>query len=92
MHHKRLHDQNRHIVITNARERALLKKKKQDSLKNNSIEKIKKEKEVRLQYARFSDRPNLKSRASEIRSRIGSRRIRAQSRWASMMETKENQD
>lgn len=88
MHHKRLHDQNRHIVIINARERALMKKK-QESVKNNNLEKIKKEKELRSQYKRLSDRPDLKSRASEIRSRISSRRIRAQSRWASIIEAKD---
>jgi len=90
MHHKRLHDQNRKIVITNARERALMKKKQLESLKSNTLEKIKKEQESRASYQRFVERPNIQSKSREIRDRLALSKTRAKSRWASIIEAQRN--
>jgi hypothetical protein len=83
MHHKRIHDHNRNIVVNNARERALLKKKQLENKANINLSRIEKNKN---QYRNWRERPTIKSQSLEIRSRINSRKVRAQSRWASLIE------
>lgn len=81
MHHKRLHDRNRETAVGNARLRALARQKK---LKNPSVQ------STSLQHQRsnvktYSSKVSLLERAKSIRSNTDSKRIRAQSRWASIM-------
>lgn len=82
MHHKRLHDRNRAIVVSNARSRALAKR---EALKKQGVTKYN---ESFLQKERQKDRQNsnLKDRANTIRGRADARKLRARSRWLSALE------
>lgn len=83
MHHKRLHDRNRELVITNARTRALNRRKELE----------KKSKPVMtptLQHSReqsqlWRNKIDLKSKGEVLRDRAKARKLRAESRWASVM-------
>ncbi len=84
MHHKRLHDRNRAIVVSNARTRALAKR---DSVKKDSpaparthLQTLQREREMPKQNS-----SNLRERAKSLRGRVDSRRLRARSRWLSVM-------
>lgn len=68
MHHKRLHDKNRQIAISEAREKAL---------SNNSLKKP-------TESRRWRDRVEIKDRGRIIRGRIDTKRMRARSRWLSV--------
>lgn len=75
MHHKRIHDKNRELVINRTRSLVFARPK---------------QKEIGLVSARrWRDKDdikrNLKTRASEIRGRIDARRIRIRSRWVSQL-------
>jgi hypothetical protein len=90
MHHKRLHDRNRAIVVSNARTRALAKR---DSLKkpssNNHHESFLQREGHRGGVSNFSsssNSSNLRKRAELIRGRVDARKIRARSRWLSALE------
>ena len=81
MHHKRLHDRNREAAVGNARLRALARQKKSKSLTTQATS---------LQHKRsnsqaYSAKTPLLERAKALRSNTESKRIRAQSRWASIM-------
>ncbi len=78
MHHKRLHDRNREIAISNARQRAIERNKKKS--KEN----------LDLEISKLNNSPNkniwrqkiaMQERAKQIRGRIDARRTRARSRW-----------
>ncbi len=76
MHHKRLHDRNREIVISSAKTRALAKKlaAKQPS----SAPDVRK----------WRDKVGgIKDRGAMIRGRVDARRMRARSRWLSVAST-----
>ncbi len=83
MHHKRLHDRNREMVINNARTRALARKKVKEEKPNLS--------NSTLQYSRTNNnsrwqtKVNTKERGEEIRQRIEAKSLRANSRWASLI-------
>ncbi len=83
MHHKRLHDHNRAIVVSNARSRALAKRSalKQDHLEYAlTPEQIHKRSEEKSYHASsFSERVNT------MRGRVDARRLRTRSRWLSVM-------
>ena len=83
MHHKRIHDRNRELVITNARTRALNRRKelekKSTQLGSSTLQ------HVRDQSGPQRNLVNLKARGAEIRSRANARKLRAESRWASIM-------
>lgn len=81
MHHKRLHDRNREAAVGNARLRALARQKKLTNTPTQS---------TALQHKRsktqsYSSKTPLLERAKSLRSNTESKRIRAQSRWASIM-------
>lgn len=83
MHHKRLHDRNRELVITNARTRSVARRKDIDK-------KPKQLSPSTLQYNRTQSMPwrnktDLKTRGEELRSLANARKLRAESRWASIM-------
>ncbi len=71
MHHKRLHDRNREIVVSSARTRAISKK-----LAASTPEPA--------QDRKWRDRVDTKDRGETIRGRIDARRMRARSRWLSV--------
>ncbi len=83
MHHKRLHDRNRAIVVSNARTRALAKRdsaKQSPSLQRSALM------AQRVQVKPAQDGgTKLKDRGMEIRGRVDARRTRARSRWLSVM-------
>ena len=75
MHHKRLHDRNREIVIAEAKTLAMAKKlgKAPESPTN-----------------KWRDRVGVRDRGKIIRGRVDARRSRARSRWLSVAETPES--
>ncbi len=73
MHHKRLHDRNREIVISSARTRVLAKKAAASAPRGESH--------------KWRDRvESTKSRGQTLRGRIDARRARARSRWLSVQD------
>lgn len=80
MHHKRIHDYNRKLVVSSARDRAVARKK---GLVGQEIKKTKQK--DRLEHTRWTQKPNIKAQGIEIRSRIQTKRVRAESRWAAVM-------
>lgn len=85
MHHKRLHDRNRAIVVSNARTRALAKrdsvKKESPTLARSHTQTLQREREMPKQ----NSGPSLRERARSLRGRVDSRRLRARSRWLTVM-------
>lgn len=83
MHHKRLHDKNREMIVSNARNKALARrekaKKEPPSLTKSEI----KYDDFRMRYASKS----LKERGEKLRGHNDARRLRARSRWLSVMQT-----
>lgn len=89
MHHKRLHDRNREIVISNARSRALARRnanKKQEI--TNSLQRSKEMKRDDGAM-KWRNAINLKERGAALRGRTDARRLRARSRWMSVQKIKE---
>jgi hypothetical protein len=87
MHHKRLHDKNRELVVTNARSRVLAKReaeKKRTALLQRTPQKDGQRK--------WRDSAPMRDRALEIRNRVEAKRMRARSRWESVItENKKNE-
>lgn len=82
MHHKRLHDKNREMIVNNARARALARreqsKKESPSLaKSSNLQRD----ESKMKYSSSS----LKDRGEKLRGHNDARRLRARSRWLSLM-------
>lgn len=75
MHHRRLHAQNRNLIIKNARERALQKRKKSLELQKTQKKPVEKEFRSRTQGNDFRER------IEKMRGRIDSRKTQARSRW-----------
>lgn len=74
MHHKRLHDRNREIIVASTRERVLAKKAAANSPQISASRK-------------WRDRvDSTKERGHAIRGRIDARRSRARSRWVSVQQ------
>ena len=87
MHHKRLHDRNRAIVVSNARSRALAKR---EALKKNPAG-LQKQNPTFAQRARDNSPQSqnmLREKSKSLRGRVDARRLRARSRWLSVMEEK----
>ena len=87
MHHKRLHDRNREIAMSNARQRAVERNKKKN--KEN----------LDLEISKLNNSPNkniwrqkiaMQERSQQIRGRIDARRTRARSRWLTISSDKKN--
>jgi hypothetical protein len=83
MHHKRLHDRNRELVVSNARTRALARKKDRDQKPQitQSTQLI----HQRNNDLKWQQRVQTKDRGAEIRDRLNARKLRANSRWASII-------
>ncbi len=71
MHHKRIHDKNRQMVVSEARQRAISK----DPVKK---------KRLPQEPGRWRDRVEIKDKGKIIRGRISAKRMRARSRWLSV--------
>ena len=74
MHHKRLHDRNREVVISSVRTRVLAKKLAAATPESAPSRK-------------WRDRVDTRDRSRTIRGRIDARRSRARSRWLSVSES-----
>ena len=83
MHHKRLHDRNRAMLINNARDRALIRKNtlKKDSISLQQSVNLTQEEKPK----KWTEKTNLREKGREIRGRIDARRLRARSRWISVV-------
>lgn len=81
MHHKRLHDKNRQLIISNARSRALARRNQVK--KSPSLEHARdlKQDDVKMKYT-----SNLKQRGERLRGHVDARKMRARSRWLSVMD------
>jgi len=82
MHHKRLHDRNRELIINNAKERVLAKREKE---KNKTLSNFAPKKD-RNDETKWQDMVRLKERAATVRGRVDARKSRARSRWLSISE------
>lgn len=84
MHHKRLHDRNREMIVSNARSRIIAKreamKKKAAALKDQP----QKDRDEKMKWRSSAD---VKNRGQTIRERIDNRKLRARSRWQAVTET-----
>ena len=72
MHHKRLHDRNREVVISSVRTRVLAKKLAAATP------------DAKPNPRKWRDRVDTRDRGRSIRGRIDARRSRARSRWLSV--------
>ncbi len=79
MFHKRLHDKNRQVIISNARSRALARRDKAKK-ESPSLERGRND-DVKMRCASTS----LKERGEKLRGHVDARRMRARSRWLSVM-------
>ena len=79
MHHKRLHDRNRELLISNARTLALARRKAQE--KQSPIGGSPTLQKDRDQPTKWRDTVSLKQRGADLRGRSDARRLRARSRW-----------
>ncbi len=76
MHHKRLHDRNRELIVNNVRAMVLARKK---DIEKNSAGLSK----ARLD-AKWRDRTSIKERGVVVRGRVDARLLRARSKWLSI--------
>ena len=81
MHHKRLHDRNREMAIKNARLRALERRKELEKKMPTSLA---------LSHTSLRKKIDLLEKGAQMRQRYEIRKIRAQSRWASVMQVQRN--
>ena len=79
MHHKRLHDRNRELLISNARTRALARRKAQE--KQPPMGASPTLQKDRDQPIKWRDTVSLKQKGADLRGRSDARRLRARSRW-----------
>ncbi len=84
MHHKRLHDRNRAIVVSNARTRALAKREASKNNQTPSLQQSTTQQRDR-QKTQWKNGSSLKERGISLRGRVDARRARARSRWLSVM-------
>jgi hypothetical protein len=82
MHHKRLHDRNRELVITNARSRVLAKREAE--ARSAAIQRNKEGEQPQKPH------DDHKNKISEIRGRLEAKRARTRSRWVSIVEDQGN--
>jgi hypothetical protein len=85
LHHKRLHDRNRAIVISDARTRALAKKKMQRDPRTQGAPDVSPNQDSSMKWRNAI---SLKDRGLKIRGTIDLKKSRARSRWLSVMSAK----
>jgi hypothetical protein len=84
MHHKRLHERNRAILITNARSRALARRKEQQEKSLALNASLRKNQD---QSTKWRDKFSIKERGIELRQRTQAKRSRAMSRWRAIADS-----
>jgi len=82
MHHKRVHDRNRKLAINDARNRALIRAKKKKELAS----KPKPKKHLKHEKILLANSMDLKKRGDLLREKARMKKVRAESRWASIIE------
>jgi len=86
MHHQRLANLNRQVVVNNARERAIARrekiKKKADARDASKGFAFSREEDPRKKWQTNTD---LKERGKKMRGMVDARRIRARSKWLTVM-------
>ncbi len=84
MHHKRLHDRNRATVVFDVRSRVLARRKE---LEKNplSLQKSSTAQQDHSDSHKWRNAVSLKDRGAEMRGRADAKRLRARSRWLSVM-------
>ncbi len=90
MHHQRLANINRQILISNARERALAKKEKFKNQSQTRAQNMRTPDSSREQETkkRWQGGQSLKERGQKMRGMIDARRTRARSRWLTIVADK----
>ena len=87
LHHKRLHDKNRELAVNKARDHAIARR---DALKKKQESVLQRAKDPQIEQDRkWREMARNKGRADTMRERIESRRLRAHSRWSSVVEDAE---
>lgn len=81
MHHQRIHQKNRDIVIQEPIE---LEKRKKLKRKKKKEQQRKKDKETRSNNEKWQNADDLKHKGTIIRGRIDARRLKARSKWLSV--------
>lgn len=84
MHHRRLHERNRELVVTNARSRVLAKREAERRRAGEGPN------QERDESKKWQDADAVKNRTGEIRGRIDARKMRARSRWVSVAGKRED--
>jgi hypothetical protein len=85
MHHKRIHDKNREIAVSNAKAIALGKYKAKEGRPKTSMSPRHRE------INKWRDKFDSKQDILVVRGRIATRRMRARSRWVSVVNEKTGQ-
>ena len=89
MHHKRIHDRNRELVVKDARTKALERRKKlekeQQQIESAALE------HKRENSTNWHQQALLKQRGNNLKERYQARRLRAQSRWSVVMQMKKEE-
>ncbi len=79
MHHKRLHDKNRELVVSQSRAKIMQNqalKKTDEALHHN--------RQAAPEQHKWTEKQDLKQRALALRGRVDTRKLRARSRWISV--------
>ena len=83
LHHKRLHDKNRELAVSRVRDRAIARR---DALLKKQSASLERARDPQKDSAnKWRQRVELQERANNIRGRIDNRRLRARSRWVSVV-------
>ena len=87
MHHKRLHDHSRKILVSNARSRAIARRDagKKENLSLQKSSDLQKNQNAEMKWC---NSVSLKDKGIQLRGRIDAERKRARSRWLSLAESK----
>ena len=74
MHHKRIHDRNREVIVNDARARVIARRQLSRSVN----------KEMGDHEKKWREQVDIKKKGETLRGRVDSRRLRARSRWLSV--------
>lgn len=84
LHHKRLHDHNRQIIISKARIRSLSKQKPTTKHHPSLTKDLSRDRDSNEFTSRYNS-SSLKERGIALRGMVDARRLRARSRWLSVV-------
>ena len=74
MHHKRIHDRNREVIVNDARARVMARRQLARS----------ENKEIGNPQTKWREKVEVKKKGETLRGRVDARRLRARSRWLSV--------